>query len=375
MKRLVALFLLGGTLVPAFGESPMPPVDFRGDFRYRIEYSQEDGKADRYRHRIRLRAGIETAPSEELKIGARLSTSEKNDPISANQTLGEGGSRKDVYIDLAYLDWHPNAIRNLHLIAGKMENPFLRVCDLVWDNDLTPEGAAVQYSVGGPALKGLLNAGSFWVEERSDTTDDAFLHGIQLAARGKQDRLNALAGVGYYYFDNLEGYPVLDVRAKSRATASGFGNDTVLQKETVDGVERTKDVLYATGFEVAEAVAEVGMDFAVPVALHGTYAVNEAADREDTAYLVGLRVGRLQDPGSCEFGYSYREVEANAVLGAWSDNDHNGGGTDSRGHKLYASRQMSKAVRGALTAYFTEKNFSRDPVDTERFFAEVSVRF
>lgn len=383
MRRILLPCLLGVGLLTGTAqaeEAKAKPtwtdtLTLKGDMRYRIESIQEDGKEDRLRNRIRARVGAEANPGEDLTIGVQLSTSENNDPISGNQTLGSGASRKDIFIDLAYMDWHPKAVGGLHLVGGKMENPFLRVSDLVWDSDLNPEGLAVKHTVGIGDVELLLNAGGFWVEERSATTDDAMLYGAQAAGSFKKDDLKILIGAGYFLFENLEGYPVIDGAASDRAKAKAYGNSSVKETEDVDGVETTTDVLYGTGFEIAEVMAEVGMNLGAPVVVHGNYAVNQDADDNDTAYLVGFKVGKTKKPGSLEFAYNYREIEADAVLGAWTDADYIGGGTDGKSHKFSIGCQLTQLLKGQVTYFLSEKGLDGDSKDYDRLQVDVSAKF
>lgn len=370
------MVLLAGLVtgsVAAQAQETKPPaawaekVSLKGDLRYRYESIQEDGKEDRTRDRIRARVGVESKPSEDVTIGIRLSTAQDGDPVSSNQTLDESGSRKDVYLDLAFLDWHPASVKGLNVTGGKMEMPFAKVSDLVWDNDLNPEGLAVRYAFGDDGLKLLLSGGSFWMDERSSTSDDAMLYGGQVAAKFKSDVLHGIAGVGYYGYENVEGYATLV------DPTDGFGNSVV---ETVDPVSgEVTETAYASGYEIVDAIAELGFDPGVPVAFYGNYAVNQDADDEDTAYLGGLRIGKTKEPGSVEFDYNYREVEADAVLGALTDSDFIGGGTDGKGHKVSVGVQLTKVLKGQVTYFMNEIGLEGDGKDYDRLQVDVSGKF
>src|SRR5436190_533516 len=67
------------------------------------------------------------------------------DPISSNVTLMDNGSKKFVFIDLAYAKWREVQSDRLNatLTLGKMENPLV-TSDIVFDHDYTPEGMAQQ---------------------------------------------------------------------------------------------------------------------------------------------------------------------------------------------------------------------------------------
>ena len=100
-------------------------VKLSGDFRYRHETieAENDGKPDRHRNRIRARLGLKAKVNDEWSLGFRLAGGSE-DPVSTNQTLSGSFSSKGFWIDRAYFDYHPTAIENLHVVAGKMGNPF-----------------------------------------------------------------------------------------------------------------------------------------------------------------------------------------------------------------------------------------------------------
>ena len=119
---------------PATQASWADRIRLDGDFRYRYEHIDPEGSSSRNRNRIRARANIKADVAEDFEVGFGLATG-GDDPVSTNQTLGGGGSSKNVVLNLAYVDW--NAGEGLHLIAGKYKNPLTRVGKqpLMWDGD------------------------------------------------------------------------------------------------------------------------------------------------------------------------------------------------------------------------------------------------
>ena len=97
----------------------------------------------RQRDRIRARLGADAKCNDNLKVWMGLTTAEgttgTGNPVSLNDTLTGGESKKSVFLDYAYLDYNvlgdnPNEI---HGIAGKMKNPFITMPDdLVFDPNL-----------------------------------------------------------------------------------------------------------------------------------------------------------------------------------------------------------------------------------------------
>jgi len=146
-------------------------IKLHGDFRYRHEYIDEEGEDNRTRHRIRTRIGMDAKVNDDIDFYFRLASG-STDPVSTNQTLTGGYTSKSIWIDRAYVDWHPTFANTCghkgHLILGKIKNPFLMVksSSLIWDDDLSPEGGAITYQAKLGKINPFINLGGFWVEER-----------------------------------------------------------------------------------------------------------------------------------------------------------------------------------------------------------------
>ena len=109
-------------------------LKFNGDFRGRYEgfFGENPAFVQRNRFRYRLRFGVTAELLDDLEVGFRLSSSERvgefgGDPISGNTSFSDNGSKKFVFIDLAYAKWSPwhTAQWAGALTFGKMENPFV----------------------------------------------------------------------------------------------------------------------------------------------------------------------------------------------------------------------------------------------------------
>lgn len=319
----------------AKAESKSDPVRIYGDFRYRHEGLDADTTSTQHRHRIRARIGAEARLQDDLLLNIRLNTGESNSPISPNQTLDGGFTKKDIYLDLAYFQWTCPE-NKMNLFGGKVPNPFYRVADnqILFDQDLNPEGGAVKWSddFGGWKLFG--NGGAFWVEERSSEADSG-LFGAQFGLEMDVDNNKAKLGAGYYNFSNL----------RDNSSISGnFGNNS-----NAGGI-------YSKEYRPFEIFGE--MAFAgdcCPWSLFATYIKNTATAHADHAWTAGVGLGKLKEAGDWSAKYAYRVVEADAVLGAFTDSDATGGGTDARGHEVSFGYQIGKKWVGMLTAYQMEK--------------------
>jgi hypothetical protein len=356
-------------------------IKISGDLRYRHEHIdreqvKEDGsigwRSGRDRDRIRARLMIEAMLNDEWKLGLRLATGQADviegniyaDPISTNQTLTEGFSKKDFWLDLAYFDYHPVDIEGLNVFGGKIENPFYTVGknQLVWDSDMTPEGVAGKYAMPFSDSAALhLNGGGFWVSEESSSADTS-LWGAQAYIKqtiGNPDYI--LAGASFWDYGNLQG------------KEDEFG---VLLGNT-DGNPDPDVSTWASDFDIMEVFVEYGTRLgATPAAFFGSWVENTvAATSEDTGWLVGGKLGKAKDPGSMEFVYDYRDLERDAVVGAYSDSDFVGGATGGKGHRIGINYQLAKNVQYAMTYFHDEATIQDPDLDYRRLQADLKVKF
>lgn len=346
MAGLTALAANAQQAAPAAAKSWVDTVAVKGDLRYRYENITEDGKDDRQRDRIRARIGASAKINDDVKGEIQFSTGD-GDPISGNKTLGDGFTKKDMGLNLAYLDW--TVQDGVNVIAGKMKNPFICVSDMIWDGDLTPEGVAakVEQTVGPLTL--YVNGAQMWVQERSTApAEDTKLYAGQVAAKYQfSDEVYLLVGGSYYTYDNIEGMNVVDWENSNKPYGNSSANGAVVKGVT--------NKVYKMEYNEVETFAKLVAWVGTPVEFYGNYVVNQDADANDTGWLAGVTVGKAKNVGTCELGYNYRELEKDAVLGAFADSDSWGGGTDGRGHKVYGRYQIAKNVQIGATYFINEK--------------------
>lgn len=335
-------------------------VKLSGDFRYRHENVDDEGASvARARHRIRARIGIDAKVDDELDLHFRIASG-SSEPYTANQTLDEGFSSKDIWLDRAYVDWHPESVEGLSVFGGKMKNPFYKVGgnQLVWDGDLNPEGIAAHYRFPLDSVNTVhIVGGGFWAEESASGIDQALYGGQAYLKHDLADKEHLLGGISYYDYADTKGHATL-----FDSTAS-FGN-------TVDSAGR-----YDSDFDIVEFFGEYGFQAGVlPAALYGSVVQNASpSSSEELGWLIGGRLNKAKDPRSWEFNYNYRHVEADAVIGVFTDSDFNGGGTDGEGHKFNFKYQLTKNLQAALT-YFINETISDDD-NYERLQADLIFKF
>ena len=303
--------------------------------------------------RFRTRVGLTGKVSDDVKVVFQLATG-GNNPVGTNQTFDDGFSTKDIGVNLAYVDWK---IRDgVNFYGGKMKNPLFRAggVPLIWDGDLNPEGLALTFSAGG--FFGTV--GGFSVEERS-SADDSLLYAVQAGYEFTIGENTSLAaGAGYFAYTNTVGNePFYNGRSR--------GN-------TVDA-----DGNYVFDYKDTEIFAQLDTEVAgwpLSVFAHGVQN-NEVSD-QDTGYAFGARVGSAKSEGDMEFGWAFMDMEADSVIGTFSDSDFGGGNTDSNGHVFQAKYAIKKKIFVGGTLFINEVDRVRgDKHDYNRLQLDIEFKF
>ena len=360
LVMIIAVVMLLPTLARA-GEW-YEKIKLKGDFRHRHELIQEEDKEDRNRWRIRFRLSLDADVSECWSIGARFATG-SSDPVSTNQTLSDGFSTKGFHLDRAYFDFHPVKVEGLHVIGGKMGLPFAKVqkTELIWDGDLSPEGAALKYkNKASDKLDVLFSAGFFYISERK-AEDDTYMGGAQLGFKVKPaEDMHLMIGGGYYDYQQVKDFEgVYD-------EGDFFGN-TSYDDEGTD--------LYMWDYNLFEVLGEFGVEMEkVSIVVYGNFVTNTDADSLNTGWLFGGTMNHGKGKGGLKLYANYRELERDAVLGVYTDSDFLGGGTDGKGLEIGASYGVADKASLGLT-YFLNKKGIEEEVDYKRLQADLAIKF
>lgn len=354
-------------------------ITFSNDFRLRHEsFFQDSGAADRHRQRFRLRLGADVK-LDTITVGIRLASG-TGEQVSTNQSFDNLSSQKALWIDRAYLRWQGESARWLTLTGGRMPNPFFTVysSDAVWDEDFNPEGVAenLTFKAGGTEL--FLNMAQIVLDEdsggRPDT--DQWLFGQQVGVKAKPfGDVNTALAVSY----------LNAVNAKNNSfgqSAVQFGNSRV-------PVATGTPTVLVNDYNVVNVTALVGVKvLSLPVSLMGDYVTNTAntidstgAETENSGYQVGTIVGKASDPQTWEMAYFYKQVGTDATLADIADSDFGTGGTDRKGHIVWAAYNPNKALQVKMKYFKTELEndqatpSSSSPAHINRLQADVSVKF
>ncbi len=342
-------------------------LKWSGDFRYRYEYIDDESKSqERHRNRIRARLGLDVAVNDEWDLGFRIASG-CGDPVSTNQTLDEAFSGKPVWFDRAYADFHPEWGEGLNVLAGKFGVPFYNVGSnsLIWDSDLNMEGGALQYAYQLNEQTNLhLSGGGFWVNEESGNPDTG-LWGLQ--GYIKHDIGNPtyiLAGASFFDYGNIQG-------------AEGLAAEWDDDPEEFFGNMSVDPNVYASDFDIVELFCEVGTKVGgTPVAIWGDWVKNTGAvNDEDTGWLIGGKLNQAKTPGSWEFSYDYRDIEADAVVGQFNDSDFIGGGTGGKGHRFGFAYALAKNTKAAVTYFDAQYDRGAGEKDYDRLQVDIALKF
>ena len=134
---------------------------------------------------------------------------------------------------------------------------------------------------------------------------------------------------------------------------------------------------WASDFDILEVFAEYGTKLGtVPVAVFGSWLVNTVAATDyDTGWLLGTKLGKAKDPGSMEFVYDYRDLERDAVVGAYSDSDFIGGLAGGKGHRFGMNYQLARNVQYGMIYFHNQVTLEDPDLDYRRLQADLKVKF
>ncbi|MDX2349101.1 MAG: putative porin [Porticoccus sp.] len=340
-------------------------IVWNGDFRYRYETIDNDQtEDDRRRNRVRARIGLTAQVSEDVKAGVGLASG-GDDPVSTNQTLGSANTTKGINLDTAWIDW--GFAENLHLVGGKTKNPYYKVGKngMMWDGDYRPEGAHVAFDNG--TIWAVAGYHFLESDNKGGKQDTEEMMGAQIGYKGQiSDNAKFKVGGSYFYIP-VEGSKNLGSILEDSDDPddiNGFGNSLV-------------GSIYEFDYELVELFAEFNTKIAdIPTTFFADYVKNTDAD-EDTGYATGVKFGKVKSKGDWEIGYTYQDLEADALFAAFTDSDFGGGGTDVKGHMFKAAYGISKNTALAVTYLSNEyDDYARDEKgDFDRLQIDLKTKF
>ncbi len=371
-------------------------VKINGDFRGRYENfnSENNSFIDRSRFRYRLRLGAVATIKDNFEVGLRFSSSEPSgsfggDPISGNTSFQDNGSKKFVYMDLAYGKWTFLNTKPVTaaITIGKMENPFL-FSDAVFDGDYTPEGVGLNLAYRASDQHTFkLNGGAFILDELGGESDDPYLYGAQVRWDATWNaHLSSSAGLGLLNIVHNQQLTNSAVPAVNRGNTRLAGTGELANNFNPFIVDASVTYTFVDGIPFYKA--------AFPVKLAAEYMNNTAADSHNEGYQAGITFGKAGKKGLWEMSYRWKELQGDAWYEELTDSDFGayysgtlpnsgsgagyGAGTNVRGHIAKFSYTPYDALTLGVTYFRTTLISEITPgvsSDMSRLQVDASIKF
>jgi hypothetical protein len=381
-----------------------------------------DGSLDRMRGRIRARFNATADLGSQFRTGITLATGDINDPVSTNQNLTGFYSRKIMALDQAFVQFKPKEFKPLTLIGGKFGYPWYNT-ELTWDKDLNPEGAAqsLVFPLNTPVLKRVALVGfELPFAEVAGTSVNGKRIAQQITYGGQLQttwqitpHVKLSAYSGFYDFRGTDAIALALARANSKnpqtpltgllpLNASSPVQDSIYTTTATTvvtiggtayptGVTSITNAQFASNFGLFDNIARFDIDTGHarwPVTFIGDYVqnteacgnlvnilpapantstqtfkrtVNAACDpRQRRGYWAEGRLGRLQEKGDLQIGYTRIFLEREAVLGNFNYSEIRQG-TNVTQHRIDSFYQFDRNVQLGFAALIGRPLASSEP--------------
>jgi len=339
LAALTTLSLAGSTSATEESMTTTPPeakessifdnIHAKGDLRLRHETIERDDKSNKYRERFRFRYFIDFDIMDNLRLETGISSG-KGNPTSGNVSFRDDDNIADYFFDVLKLDIFNLKYNfgNSWVSLGKTKHRIYRPIktQLIWDNDIRLEGLNYGYEDSTKNYRLGINK-LHRLENEAQSNDDIYIFLAQYVHTMKLDSSKLNIGGGFYYYDGVK------------------GNTTPYAKGAL-GNTMDENGFYVNDYAIIEAFTElkVGDVMGKPLKLAATLAYNTEADDDNLAYDISMQLGDTKNVNDWKVGYTYRDIQSDAVFAAHNDSDFIAGGTDGKGHIITAKYKMANNV-------------------------------
>lgn len=315
-------------------------LKFYGDARLRAEGTfDRNGADDDARLRLRMRLGVNYRVNEEVLVGVRASTGDRDDPNSQHVTLGDAFDGLEVSLDRAFVSYRPLALEGAWGELGKFNHAFHRnpvYGELLWDADVQPEGILFGRSWRDASYRERLSltVGSYSVVHQSDGEDVFALVAQASGAADLSDDVSArLSLAGYYYTD-----------------ANPKGSTTLIDDNTSNAAQGGK---FVSEFGILNPVLALECRAAdQPLVLSLEYMKNLRAEiHGDEGWAAGVALGSESRAGDWRSYYQWQVIERDAVFSPFAQDDFVAR-TNFRGHVVGVRHLLTDKVSLHLWGLF-----------------------
>ncbi|HTC93775.1 MAG TPA: putative porin [Terriglobales bacterium] len=399
------------------------PISFSGDARLREE-PFFGGPADRslqrarLRYRVRFNAVADLGP--QFRTGLSLASGDINDPISTNQNLTGFYTRKPIALDQFFIEYKPGWWKQFSFVGGKFRYPWYNT-ELTWDKDLNPEGAAqtLAFKLNTPVLKRVAFVGFELPFAEIAGTQATDKRNVQHITYGGQIQttwqlaswLQLSAYSGFYDFRGADAIALAQARASTKNPQTAFSGVlplanpgpqstyittantviTVAGTRFPTGVTNITNAQFASRFGLFDNIARFDISTPnpkLPITILGDFVQNTEACANVAAlapqptntasttfvrtfnaacnpnarrgYWLEGRVGRLQQKGDWQVGYTRIYIEREAVLGGFNYSELRQS-TNVSQHRFDAFYQVDRSVQLGFTALVGRTLASTEP--------------
>ena len=341
-------------------------VSWFGDMRLRYEIvdrasdnsttNDADGHLDTDRAKIRFRFGAKAHVYEDLDFVFRLSTGGDTASTSGNTTLDGTFGNEAISLNLAYGSWE--LLSGLTVQGGKVKNPFMK-SEVVWDNDVNPEGLSEIYQKKSGDSTLQFVAGQYIVEEtdrkNNIDSDDVVLLAWQAQLHQKTKAGKFKFAVAWYDYHHLtdQGSAI----TKQLGSGDGQRNSQVTGTDVNTTNMQTLDFMADWSSPVGNKHGNLFYEYAVNTDADAPAGNNTIAQNLDTAWQLGFKFGdrNVKKAGQWQIKTLYRVVQQDAVFYALTDSSFHQGGTNAKGIELGVNYAIRKGMQLGYT-FFNTKN-------------------
>jgi len=340
---------------------------------------------------IRARLGLTATIADGVSATVRLATGNDDGPVSTTQLLGGGFTKKDIWLDQAFITLTP--VDYATITAGRAPDPYMHTTLLFGDNlNFDGVSAAGTTPIGRPGVRVFGVAGAYplnYVSANFPTNDGtkaddrtSWLFAVQAGAQYQRDRQSWSLRGALAYYDYYDVHGVLsqpcdlydgNKQCSSDDSAPPFmqkGNTLFLLRDILPnpnlgpGLTPTPQLAgLAYDYRLIDATAQlefpmfggtwgqVTFDYVhnlaySPAALLAnpqtqpvTNDYNGAYESGADGFLVQAMVGVLRPSAKGDWNVTagYRYTEPDATLDAFDDENFDLGGTNNKGYFIVAS--------------------------------------
>ena len=367
-------------------------LKFSGDTRLRYEpvgfhSGSTAGSGNINRFRFRLRYGFEKKFNPDMKVGFRLASGSTTDATSTNQTLTGNFVNKTITIDRVDAIYTPSwakvgPIEKFTIGGGKFSNPFEKgSSNIVWDTDVTPEGAYEMlewnaFANEDLALKGYATFGQFITNQAahaaggtSNATVFAYQFGLTPEFKVNEGKAKLNSALSYYDFHHY----AQDSNFTANGNINADSNATRLDADAF----RILDIYNSLELKPFEnmPVVKLYFDWAANVGADNSAGTPGAG--ENQAFALGFDIGKTKKKHDWKAGYAYRRVESNSTPGAFNDSDF--GHSGRRGSVLSTKYMLTDNLEAGFEAFLLNNlnsgSFGKVDEEERRFLLDLVWKF